>query len=508
MARTVSFLISEELLRKLSPVSGNLDMDFITPHLYTAQDKWIQPKLGTALYERLMKQIKDHTLSPVNELLLDDYIAKALVHWTFYEAMQFLSVKIVNSGVVQRVVDDGTPVTLSDAKDLAKQERENAEWYTQRLIDFLCTHEADYPDYKVAAPGDIRPETSNWSGGLNLGGGEPRAGGGAPATPDPVLSEYLHKLLDLVTQTEAEEGTVTFSRAWSPERVRQAIEALVIPAEYTNPTAVEETVGGIVAGNPFFAGGKSFAETMEEMFYPLVLPTFVAPSSSFVENASLYYEIADVLSITFTATFNRGEIQIRGIKTQDRSGLPNTYRYSGPGIPASVPSTSLTDIYNLIGHVVTLGLNIWESWVDYDEGPQPLDNKGNPYGLPLPAGSVGPEQVQLEGVYPLFGTTASITVATKQTLVSMLYANNIVFSMVAESGGNKQFFEVAVNWLALRPLADVETYNTLTENWESTGLSEWTTSPVTETVQGNVINYTRFTFNGLTRGAIQIRLKF
>lgn len=465
MARKVSFLISEELIRQLSPISGDLDFDYMIPHLLTAQDKWIQPKLGTKLYEELMTEVEASTVTVANALLLDDYIAKPLVHFAMYESFEFLAVKMVNSGIVQRVVDDGTPISLTDAQNLAKKSRNNAEWYLQRLIDFLCANNADYPAFKLADPGDIKPETTNWSGGLNLGPGQPRQGGAV-----------------------AGSGT---------------------GGSYSNPLPVEKTVGGIEIPDTFFLGGKTFAETMDTMFYPLVLPTFVAPDNAFADNVATLQEIADVINIDFTASFDKGDILINGVPTQDRSGPPNTYNYTGTGLPASVASALLTNIQNLVGYTVLSGLQSWGNIVDYDAGPQPLDSKGNPSGAPLPAGSTGSKSTTVEGVFPLFGTTVTITVYTQQTLVSMLNANNIVFNMVAESGLNKQTFDIPDAWLALpRPLVDVETFNTFTLTWVSTGLAEWTQTATTHTVQGNVTNYTRFTFNGPNRGAIDIRLKF
>lgn len=464
MARDVSFLISEELIRQLSPIAGDLDFAFMYPHLLIAQDKWIQPKLGTKLYEELMTQVKASTVTVANALLLDDYIAKALVNWAMYKAFSFLAVKMVNSGIVQRVVDDGNPITITDAERLGAKCREDAEWYTQRLIDFLCANPADYPLYKQADPGDIKANRTNWSGGLNLGPVAPRATGTSGAGAG---------------------------------------------AGYSNPLPVEKTVGGIEIPDTFFLGGKTFAETMDQMFYPLVLPTFVAPSNGFGDNVSNLQEIAAAIAIQFTATFDKGQILINGVPTQDRSGPPNNYNYLGTGLPANFPSVLLTDVQNLVGYVVLIGLQSWQSSVDYDAGPQPLDSKGNPSGSPLPAGTTGLQATSLEGVYPLFGTTVTITVFTKQTLQSMMLANNIVFNMVAESGGNKQTFDIPDAWLAQpRPLVDVETFNTFTLTWVSTGLAEWTTSPTTHTVQALVINYTRYVFNGVDRGAIQIRLKF
>ena len=69
-------------------------------------------------------------------------------------------------------------------------------------------------------------------------------------------------------------------------------------------------------------------------------------------------------------------------------------------------------------------------------------------------------------------------------------------------------------WLISRPLLGIQTYNAFTMNWEYEGgnaaqsLLRWTTSSVQETIQGNSINYTRYTYNSTDRSSIQIRLIF
>ena len=94
----------------------------------------------------------------------------------------------------------------------------------------------------------------------------------------------------------------------------------------------------------------------------------------------------------------------------------------------------------------------------------------------------------------------------------MLTGNNIVLNMVAETGGNKQSFEIATDWLAVRPLVGIQTFNTVSSTWEyqggsaNTSLTYWTVTDVTETIKGNTVNYKKFTYNGTDRSATQIKI--
>lgn len=280
-----------------------------------------------------------------------------------------------------------------------------------------------------------------------------------------------------------------------------------------NSIAMVEDVGGLTAGTT--AGelrGQSYDLLLTNLLFPTAYPTLTNPFNTFSSSASALEEIGDVKNIIFSASFNRGTISPAYGTSGYRSGLPNTYTYTGSGIDGSVASTLLTDNKTASSYTILIGTQSWTNTVSYDIGEQPLDNKGNPYSTPLPAGTTSAKTVTVEGVYPLFGTTSTISNPdTQQPLISMLTGNRPVFSMPVESGGYKQSFDIPTAWSGAptnRPLTNVETYNTVSGSWESTGLSTWSTSSVTHDVQGNTINYTRYTYNGANRGDVQIRLVF
>lgn len=277
------------------------------------------------------------------------------------------------------------------------------------------------------------------------------------------------------------------------------------------------TVGGISAGTELT--GKTAFQIFEELLVPTLNPTLVVPSNGFDITApsNALQEIGASISLSFTATFDRGSISPAYGTSGFRSGLPNTYNYTGTGLPSSISTTSLSDIRNVTGYTVLIGNQSWSSSVDFDAGEQPKDSKGDDYDSPYPAGNSGSVSDTIEGVYPLFATTVDITGLTQQTLVSMLTGDNVEIAMVAETGGNKQAFDVPTGWTSSptnRPLTGIETYNTISESWEYQGgnainsLTFWTTSSVTQNVQGNTIGYTRYTYNSTDRSAINIRLVF
>jgi hypothetical protein len=281
-----------------------------------------------------------------------------------------------------------------------------------------------------------------------------------------------------------------------------------------------QTVGGIPAGTTVAdLYGDSFTKLFDDLLFPTVYPTYVNPSNTFSFSGSSLYEVSTYFYnpnpnspiYYFTASFDRGAILLNASFENYRAGTLITYNYYGSNIAGSVIGFER----NLDNYYVTQGNQTWSSDVSYNAGPQPYDNKGNVYGTPLPPGKTSLQSFTIEGVYPLFATTSNINTLTKQILVSMLYTSLAPtasgITLVAESGGSKQKFEIPVAW-PYTSLTGIQTFNTTSNQWEyelgtaPLSLTRWAVSNVTETIQVNTIAYKRYTYNGPDRSSILIRL--
>lgn len=175
---------------------------------------------------------------------------------------------------------------------------------------------------------------------------------------------------------------------------------------YTGATPSNVTVGALNAGTTLT--GKTLSEIFEQMLITTYTPTYVAPSSTFTENAATTYEYGCVINIDFEATLDRGSIDLDGSFQNYRSGVANCYYYTGPGLPSTVSSTALSDDQSISNFTISADTTTWDSCVGYDEGPQPLDSNGDPYDSPLPSGITSPIERSVNGLYPYyFGTVAS-----------------------------------------------------------------------------------------------------
>jgi hypothetical protein len=388
---------------------------------------------------------------------------------------------------------------------------ESGDLITQSTLKDLI--DATYNPILVAGPGItlntvITPAGTTIT--INSSGG---GGTGTVTSVSTLSSTFIHNTVTngtttpVITSALSATGTpsaTTYLRGdntWAP---------VASATSYTNATPTPLPFPGssasgydtIPQGSTFTA--QTFTEMMNRMLYPTLYPSLVNPSNGFSLSQAGFQEIGLDTALNFTASFNRGSINPQYTATSPyRSGLPNTYNYTGTGV-SNNPSTSLSNTETVASYIVPQGYQTWTGSVSYDIGVQPKDSVGVDFNTPLAAGTTSPNTVWINGVYPPFATTVAIGTLTKQSLQTM--TSLIQVSMVAETGGVNQRIDIPIVWSAITGL---EQFNTLSNTWDGINLSSFTTpiapTTVTHTIQGNTVTYNRYTYQGPPIGARQLR---
>lgn len=237
--------------------------------------------------------------------------------------------------------------------------------------------------------------------------------------------------------------------------------------------------------------GKTMSDIFDMLFFATIYPTFVAPSVTISSTWGTSGSIKNVGSAapaleTFSHVFNRGaiNININGTVTKqaDRAGAETTAVYTADG-SETFPST------------LTWGTHTYKVVVNYAEGVQPLDSKGNPYGSPLPAGSVSANFVVNVGLNWMAGIGAAMTIKGTVLQSSTTLENDFL----AETSG-RYIWQIPQQKTA----AKIEYYDTNSSRWIDDGLStNWLITSLTV----NSRPYWRITNNNPTRrGALRLRI--
>lgn len=139
--------IDAEYFKKQHSIDVTVDDKLIEPSIEKAQDKYILDLLGTGLYLELQSQIQGSTVSSVNQLLLDAYIAPTLSNYALYEGFEKLYYRIENIGILKRSGEFAESISLSELKHLKDIVKDDAEFFATKLTKYLQANYTLFPLY-------------------------------------------------------------------------------------------------------------------------------------------------------------------------------------------------------------------------------------------------------------------------------------------------------------------------------------------------------------------------
>jgi hypothetical protein len=166
-------LISDEILKDRTSIHGNIDPKLLYPEIKAAQDMYIHPILGTALYDKIINDVDGGTITGDYKDLLDDYIIDCLLYFVLAGLPEALSYQFWNKGVIRKVGDNTELPSMSELIDIANKYRIRAEWYAERLNKYLKQHSTTnfLPEYLQPGNGldTINPEVNSYTMPIWLG---------------------------------------------------------------------------------------------------------------------------------------------------------------------------------------------------------------------------------------------------------------------------------------------------------------------------------------------------
>lgn len=293
-----------------------------------------------------------------------------------------------------------------------------------------------------------------------------------------------------VSAVSIEGTTLKITMVDSSSKTVDLAEILKYKSALADDIVTVNALGGIPAGTTVAQlKNKTFSQLFDELIFPTVNPTFEAPTALLSLRSTYTTPIVQEVGTTgasvpvaasFNAAYNPGAIKIAGVKKQNRGGALKTnesfiYINNAPAskeFPTEIPEGSIVYKYRAA----------------YDQGPQPLDSKGNNYQTPLPAGTVDSAAVSITGVYPYFTNKDNSAAFTKLPLT--IYNNLSVVKFKAE-GPAKHAFKLPAKYT----LTKVELLNTLSGKYEDYGVDKFTKTIETIEVQGKPVEYTVYTRN-------------
>jgi len=173
MSKNILF-ISVQSIKDRTGLHANVDEKLVFPEIKTAQDMYILPALGTALYNRLETGVDSNNLTANELTLINDYLVDCLVYYVMAELPMGLSYQFYNKGLLRKSGDNTENPSMQDMIDVANRYRARAEFYKERMIKYLRQNQQLYFEYLNFGSGidTIRPEHNGYSASIWLGDGD------------------------------------------------------------------------------------------------------------------------------------------------------------------------------------------------------------------------------------------------------------------------------------------------------------------------------------------------
>ena len=227
MSNNILF-ISPALLKSRTAISSSIDDDILKSQIKLAQDIYVQPALGSTLYLRLQTGVSDSGLTPNEKTLINTYITDSLIWYTMSLLPFALGYQVFAKGVLQKTSEESNAPTRADLELISSQHKQSAEFYKQRLINYLRQNYTLYAQYMTPGEGldVIFPEKKSFTCPIYLG----------PAKKDEECSIPFYG-----------SGTAT-----APSYTKEVIPATGVStfevSELTNATVIRVVRGGLSKG--------------------------------------------------------------------------------------------------------------------------------------------------------------------------------------------------------------------------------------------------------------------
>ncbi len=164
--------ISEAKLKDSTAINLNVSTDLLLPYVRQAQKLYVEPKLGTTLYQKLESLITAGTIGNVGneayKTLVDDFIGDFLPNMALYHAIPFLRFKIENGNIYSKTSETGNSLSTEEAQHLREEIRNTGEYYMERMISYVTNNITLFPEYNTNSGADISADQNAYYNSMNL----------------------------------------------------------------------------------------------------------------------------------------------------------------------------------------------------------------------------------------------------------------------------------------------------------------------------------------------------
>jgi hypothetical protein len=158
-----TILLSEARLKAFTDLNDYVDPELLKSAIREAQIIHLTRVLGTRLYNKIMTDVDNNTLTQKYRDLIDNYILDYLLYATYFVALEYIWLRPRNNGLLQPNGGDNAnsvDMVIYDKKRTSVESK--MEYFAERLVDHLTFNTQNYPEYTQAVndeiPADMRTQ--------------------------------------------------------------------------------------------------------------------------------------------------------------------------------------------------------------------------------------------------------------------------------------------------------------------------------------------------------------
>jgi hypothetical protein len=150
---------SQSYIERYTPIGTLVSWDEIEPTVYLVQDNNTQDLLGTNFYNYLQIKYQAQTLNTA-ETELVNRIKPFQAHKVAEQCVPMINYQMKNKGLMTQNGDYSTSADLETVRYIKNEMKQRAEFFAQRVLNYLCENASDFPEYTSDNSTDMKPNQS------------------------------------------------------------------------------------------------------------------------------------------------------------------------------------------------------------------------------------------------------------------------------------------------------------------------------------------------------------
>ena len=140
-------LISEAKIRQYTDMNDNVDSKLIVNAIREAQDIELQRILGTLLYNKIIDDVQNSTLTGAYKTLVDDYVQNFLLYAIYYVTLEAIYLRPRNNGLLIPNGGENSDSADRSMYNVKRQSVKNkSEFYAEKLSQYLIENQGTFPE--------------------------------------------------------------------------------------------------------------------------------------------------------------------------------------------------------------------------------------------------------------------------------------------------------------------------------------------------------------------------